>query len=116
MIAGLSDIDFVAADASPESRKAAFNRVVESFEAVFISQLIRGLRESFSKEFWGGSGFGKGIYASWFDQALSEAVARAGGVGVKDQLQRWVFPAEGETSPNLADPEEGEGHRFQGRF
>lgn len=116
MIAGLSDIVAISPDASPEAKRAAFERVAESFEAVFISQLIRGLRESFCKEFMGGSGFGKEIYASWFDQAFAEAMAKGGGIGVKDQLQRWVFPKEKENSPNPADPKEVEGLRFGGRF
>ena len=116
MIAGISEIAALSPDASPKAERMAFERVAESFEAVFISQLVRGLRESFCKDFWGGAGFGKDIYAGWFDQALSEAIARAGGIGVKDQLQRWVFPAEGEPSPNPAEPKEGNGHRFRGRF
>ena len=117
MIAGISDITALSPDASPEEKRAAFERVAESFEAVFISQMIRGLRESFCSEFMGGAGFGKEIYASWFDQAFAEAMAEGGGIGVKDQLQRWVFPEERETSPSLTDPShEGMPLRFRGRF
>lgn len=116
MIAGLSDILSVAPDASAEARRVHFNRVAESFEAVFISQLVRGFRESFCKDFWGGAGFGKDIYAGWFDQALSEAIARAGGIGVREQLQRWVFPAEQEGSPKPAGTKGVKGLRFEGSF
>ena len=116
MIAGLSEIYTVAPDATPEAKRAAFDRVAESFEALFISQMVRGLRESFSKEFMGGGGFGKEIYASWFDQALAEALAKAGGIGLKDQLQRYIFPEKAETSPSPADPTDAKGLRFQGRF
>ena len=113
MIAGLSELYTVAPDATPEAKRAAFDRVAESFEAVFISQMVRGLRESFCKEFMGGGGFGKEIYASWFDQALAEALAKGGGIGLKDRLERWVFPEETKTSPS---PTEVEQLRFQGRF
>ena len=116
MIAGLSEIFTVAPDATPEAKRAAFDRVAESFEAVFISQIVRGLRESFTKELMGGGGFGKEIYASWFDQALAEALAKGGGMGLKDQLERWVFPTEKETSPNATEPNAGKGLRFNGRF
>jgi Rod binding domain-containing protein len=117
MIAGISDIAALSPDAGPEAKRAAFERVAESFEAVFISQLIRGLRESFCKEFMGGSGFGKEIYASWFDQAFAEAMAKGGGIGVKDQLQRWVFPEEIETSPSSTDQTRAaKPLRLRGRF
>ena len=116
MIAGLSELYTVAPDASPEAKRAAFDRVAESFEAVFISQIVRGLRESFTKELMGGGGFGKEIYASWFDQALAEALAKGGGMGLKDQLERWVFPEKTEASPSLTDSKEVKGLPFQGRF
>lgn len=116
MIAGLSEIHGLAADATPEAKRAAFDRVVESFEAVFVSQLVRGFRETFCKDFWGGAGYGKDIYAGWFDQALAEAMTKAGGIGVRDQLERWVFPAKEEASPGPADSVEARGLRFRGRF
>lgn len=116
MIAGLSEIHAVAPDATPEARRAAFDRVVESFEAVFVSQLVRGFRETFCKEFWGGAGFGKDIYASWFDQALAEAITKGGGIGVKSQLERWVFPAEKDTSPGPAYTGGPQPPRIQDRF
>ncbi len=100
MTDSLSLLRAIGPNASPEAKKAAFEKASESFEAVFVSQLIRGMRESFCKDFWSGAGFGKNIYASWFDQALSDAVVRAGGIGVKDQLQGWVFPAEKGSSPD----------------
>jgi Rod binding domain-containing protein len=117
MIAGLSDIPIqaLASDATPAAKRAAFDRVVESFEAVFLSQMVRGLRDSLSKEFWGGEGFGKDIYASWFDEAIAESIARAGGIGLKEQLQRWVFPEDKEPSPVPEDPKAVKVLRFRGR-
>ncbi len=76
--------------------KAAFEKAIESFEGVFISEIVRGLREAFSEELAeGGGGFGKGVYMTWFDQSLSEAIAKAGGLGLKEQLQSSLqFPEE----------------------
>ncbi len=116
MISGLPATFAVAADATPQEKKASFDRVAESFEAVFISQLIRGMRESFCKDFMGGAGFGKDIYAGFIDEALSDALAGAGGIGLKDQLERWIFPTEKETSPSLAAPKGNKGLRFEGWF
>lgn len=67
-------------------------RVAESFEALFVAQMVRGLREALTEESTEGAGFGKEVYQSWFDQAVAEAVARAGGLGLKEQLLRWMEP------------------------
>jgi Rod binding domain-containing protein len=115
-ISSLPGIFSVAPNATLEEKKAAFDRAAESFESVFISQLVKGMRETFCKDFMGGKMFGKDIYMSFIDDALSDALAGAGGIGVKDQLERWVFPTEKETSPSLAAPKEGKGLRFNGRF
>ncbi len=115
-ISGLPAILSLAPDATLEQRKAAFDRAAESFESVFISQLVKGMRETFCDDIMGSPAFGKDIYASWFDDALADALAGAGGIGLKDQLERWIFPTEKETSPSSAGPKEGKGLRFNGRF
>jgi len=115
-ISGLPAIFSVSPDATLDERKAAFDRAAESFESLFISQLVKGMRESFCKDFMGGKMFGKDIYMGFIDEALSDALASAGGIGLRHQLERWVFPAEKEISPSLAGPKEGRGLRFNGRF
>jgi Rod binding domain-containing protein len=67
-------------------------RVAESFEALFVAQMVRGLREALTEESTEGAGFGREVYQSWFDQAVAEAVARAGGLGLKEQLLRSMEP------------------------
>jgi Rod binding domain-containing protein len=115
-ITGLPSILSVAPDATLEQRKAAFDKAAESFESVFISQLVKGMRETFCKDFMGGKMFGKDLYMDFIDDALSDALAGAGGIGLKDQLERWVFPAEKGTLQGLEGPGEGKGLRFNGRF
>ena len=115
-ISGLPSIFAIAPNASLEQKKAAFDRAAESFESVFISQLVKGMRETFCKDFMGGKMFGKDIYMDFIDDALSDALAGSGGIGVKDQLERWVFPTAKDTSPTSAGPKEGKGLRFNGRF
>ncbi|MEW6441375.1 MAG: rod-binding protein [bacterium] len=70
--------------------KIADEKVFESFEAVFIGQLVRSMREAFSKELGAGMGAGKEIYMDWFDQAFTEALMQGGGIGIREALQRWV--------------------------
>ena len=73
-----------------ESGSMSTSNVIESFESIFIAQIVRGLREAFSEELSSEGGNGKGIYMSWFDQAMSEAISKAGGLGLKDQLERFM--------------------------
>jgi Rod binding domain-containing protein len=115
-ITGLPGTFSVGPDATLEEKKAVFDRAAESFESVFISQLVKGMREAFCKDFMGGKMFGKDIYMGFIDEALSDALAGAGGIGVKDQLERWVFPTEKDTSPDSAGPKEAKGLRVNGRF
>lgn len=67
-------------------------QVAESFEALFVAQMVRGLREALTEGSAEGAGFGREVYQSWFDQAVAEAVARAGGLGLKGQLLRSIEP------------------------
>ena len=115
-ISGLPAIFSVSPEATFEERKAAFDKAAESFESVFISQLVKGMRETFCKDLMGGKMFGKDIYMSFIDDALSDALAGAGGIGLKDQLERWVFPTEKGTLPGSAGPMDATGLRFNGRF
>ena len=76
------------------SNRSPVEKVIESFEALFVAQFVRGLREAFSEELGKGDGFGKGVYMAWFDQAMAEAISKAGGLGIQKQLARWVRPEE----------------------
>ncbi len=81
--------------------KAAFEKAIESFEGIFISEIVRGLREAFSEELTGGGGgFGKGVFMTMFDQSLSEAITKAGGLGLKDQLESSLHFTEGDNLVN----------------
>jgi len=85
---------------SPQAEKA-----LESFEALFISHLVRGLKEALTDEMDGeGGGFGKGIYGSLMDQTFSEAIAHAGGIGLKEQLLPYLSLEENST---VSPQEEG---------
>ena len=89
----LPNTDAKSGKISPQAEKA-----LESFEALFISHLVRGLKEALTDEMDGeGGGFGKGIYGSLMDQTFSEAIAHAGGIGLKEQLLPWINQEESST-------------------
>jgi Rod binding domain-containing protein len=84
-------------------QKPPVEKVVESFEMIFVSELVRGLREAFAKELGEAGGPGKDIYAAWIDQALSEAIVRGGGIGLQEVLKEWVEPASEGLSPGKSE-------------
>jgi Rod binding domain-containing protein len=88
----------------------SFEQVAESFEAVFISQLVKSLRESFCKDLGASSGLGGDSYLYMIDQALSEGISRAGGIGIKEQLEKWANSATQEE--NSSEPEGSSGLRM----
>ena len=113
----LSRIEGLGLNALAGLTNASFEQVAESFEAVFISQLVRSMRESFCKDFGVSSGFGTENYLYMLDQALAEGIARAGGIGIKEQLAQWADSANARKDSSKP---EGNGRlgtiRSRGRF
>jgi Rod binding domain-containing protein len=96
--------------------KNSVQQTVESFEAVFLSKIVRGMREAFCEELGKDSGLGKDMYFWWIDQILSDAIAQAGGIGLKEQLQRWVQSTGEESSPDSGVQSDPGAVRSLGRF
>jgi flagellar protein FlgJ len=92
----LSVIEGLGFDLSSGLKNAPLEKVAESFEAVFLSELVRSMRESLCKDFGIRSGLGTDSYLTLIDQALSEAMARAGGIGIKEQVMKWAQSASRE--------------------
>jgi Rod binding domain-containing protein len=65
-------------------------KVMEEFESIFISYLVHDLRDAFSKEKGAGIGSGGDIYMGLIEQTLSESLAKAGGIGLRDLLQKYL--------------------------
>ena len=84
--------------------KAELKKVAEEFEAVFIAQLLKIMRETIEESGMEGSGFGKSIYTDLFDQEIALSMAKRGALGIGDIIyksfaDREAIPAEvfGET-------------------
>ena len=94
--------------------KASAKEAIEGFEAVFLSRILKDLRETLTEGF-GGAGPGGDIYMSLFDQAVSEAMARAGGIGLKDQMMRWLEHSGHDGARGSGAPGTGSASRSLGR-
>ncbi len=84
----------------------AIKHAAQEFESLFISYLLKVMRETIEESGLTEGGFGKGIYTDLFDQELSRSVARAGGLGISDMIFRKLAPeamSQGGTIPSTGD-------------
>lgn len=67
---------------SAKETRAELKKAVTEFEALFLNQMLKVMRDTVAKSdlFHGGSG--EDIYNSLFDTELSEQMAKGGGIGL----------------------------------
>ena len=62
----------------------------KEFESIFIYQLLSSMRNAFKSDDDTESGFGGEIFKSMMDEQMSIAIARGGGVGLADLLEKGL--------------------------
>lgn len=70
--------------------RAAREAAVE-FEAVFLSEMLSPVFEDLETDGLFGGGSGERIYRSLLVQEIGRSMARAGGVGIADAVQREIM-------------------------
>jgi len=86
--------EFASAKSQAELKKAA-----EEFEAIFIGQLLKIMRETIQESGLEGGGLGKGIYTELFDQEIALNMARRGALGIGDIIYKSFTDNENVYSP-----------------
>ncbi|MGF1591681.1 MAG: rod-binding protein [Kiloniellaceae bacterium] len=66
-------------------------RVAEEFEAMFLAEMLAPVFESVDSDGLFGGGQGEDIYRSMMVQEYGKAIARAGGVGIAETVQREIL-------------------------
>ncbi len=66
-------------------------RVAEEFEAVFLSQMLAPMFEGLETDELFGGGPGEDIYRSVLVEEYGKSIARAGGIGLSDAIQREIL-------------------------
>ncbi len=69
----------------------AIRQAAEDFEAVFVSQMLAPMFETLESDTMFGGGPGEGIYRSMMVEEYGRAIARTGGVGIADQVERELL-------------------------
>lgn len=74
-----------------EADKRAARDAAEQFEAIFIAQMLGPMFESLPTDGTMGGGPAEGMYRSMFVTEAGKEIAKAGGVGVADQVYRELI-------------------------
>ncbi len=80
--------------ADAEVRQAA-----EEFEAIFISQMLAPMFEGLETDDLFGGGPGEDIYRSILVEEYGKSIARAGGIGLADAIQREILRLQEVSQP-----------------
>ncbi|MCL2878306.1 MAG: peptidoglycan DD-metalloendopeptidase family protein [Acidobacteria bacterium] len=91
----------VNAVSSSEKNRAELKKVAQEFEAVFIAQLLKIMRETIEESGMEGGGFGKSIYTELFDQEIALSMARRGTLGIGDIIYKSLADKEAAQSPEM---------------
>ena len=75
----------------PGMTAAQARQAAEDFEAVFLSQMLAPMFESMASDELFGAGPGEDIYRSMLVEEYGKSLARAGGFGLADAVQREVL-------------------------
>lgn len=103
----LEDKVRVAQSATGGKQKEELRKVSQQFEAIFVAQLLKVMRETIEESGLTEGGFGKSTYTELFDQEVSLSIARRGAFGISDLLYNSLAgklsdspqPASDKTAP-----------------
>lgn len=95
------------ATAGTKDTPEAVKKALVEFEAIFINQMLKTMRESIEKANLFHGGPGEDIYNSMFDMELSKLLANAGGIGLEKTFMKQLLK-EYQVEPDKAsDAPEG---------
>jgi Rod binding domain-containing protein len=78
---------------------AEVRQAAEEFEAVFISQMLAPMFEGLESDGLFGGGPGEDIYRSILVEEYGKSIARAGGIGLADAIQREIIRLQEVSEP-----------------
>ena len=81
------DTEALARSRDPE----AVRRAAEDFEAVFLSQMLAPIFATIKTDALFGGGPSEDIYRSLLVEEYGKSIAKSGGIGIADQVQREIL-------------------------
>lgn len=86
-----------ASTAALAARKREIRETAQAFEASFLSSMLQPMFASLSTEAPFGGGRGEEMFRSFLTEAIARQVAKSGGIGVGDTVQREMLKLQGLT-------------------
>jgi len=84
---------------------AAIKKTAEEFEAAFLASMLKPIFDQLPTDGMFGGGQGEGAFRSFMVDAMSKQMARHGGIGLADDVQRQMLKMQGLTeAPSAAAP------------
>ena len=81
----------------PSVETRQLEEAAHTFEAYFLSLMLKEMRKTVPENSFSGAGPGQGIYQSLFDEALGQALAQHGGIGLSQVLVQQQLKNEQKT-------------------
>lgn len=92
--------------------KQNLEQAARSFEAFFVQMLLKEMRKTIPESGLLGKGMGKDVYDWMFDDAISKAVSRQGGLGLADLLiAKYADQENAETGLKFLEESADKGSR-----
>jgi Rod binding domain-containing protein len=79
-------------------------KACSDFEALFIHQLLKFMRQAAPSNALLGKGPGTEIYQSLMDQELSNHLAKRSGIGLGEMMARQILRREETKGPSIQEP------------
>ena len=87
-----------------EIDRERLKKACADFEAMFIHQLLKFMRQAAPSNALLGKGPGTEIYQSLLDQELSNHLAKRGGIGLGEMMERQILRREETKGPSTQEP------------
>jgi len=92
-----------------QGKQDELKKVSQEFEAIFLAQLLKVMRETIQESGLFDGGFGKSIYTELFDQEIALSMARRGTLGIGDILYKNLSARESAKTSDADQTNDPEG-------
>lgn len=105
--------DISMALAKGKDSPGEMKQAVQDFEALFINQMLKSMRDTVQKSDLFHGGAGEEIYSSMFDMELSRLMSKSGGIGLGDVLLEQFGATQAHNAPGAGLKAEEKGRQTE---
>ena len=89
-------------------------KACSDFEALFLAQTLKIMRQTIPQNGLLGNGPGKEVYQGFMDQELAKKISQRGGVGLGEKLYRQVLQREEKSGAATQEGRQETGPKVEG--